>query len=333
MVKSSVVPQRPPRLRDWWRWSSTQHHFLSHSRSLDYNSLSAAQAHHRRIILHQFSSSTKWVSERIRLLSGFEKLYILPHYDIQVDHALEVSAFFKTCFIPHVEKNVNKTENQEFCFQNALLTLTWISEFHYFNWNFWVSLVTISGTGCAWQKTSVLAHPCCMHRLFETRRESCASAQFQDTTDALLCHIHLHVCLWIMDPNSRAPKKNASHGNEVLPQDTTHLIQSPCYQRGSLCQDPAGNQTMQRPPDHCKETQTAVVWSCLPFIRSGQNHARHSERGKKTRQTEEEMGRQHQGMDRPGARQVPEGNGEQGKMEETGCKIICGAPTTLTLMG
>ena len=33
-----------------------------------------------------------------------------------------------------------------------------------------------------------------------------------------------------------------------------------------------------------KETQTAVVWSCLTFIRSGQNHlARHSERGKKMR--------------------------------------------------
>ena len=44
-------------------------------------------------------------------------------------------------------------------------------------------------------------------------------------------------------------------------------------------------------------TQTAVVWSCLPFIWSGQNHlARHSERGKKTMQTEEEVGRQHQGM-------------------------------------
>ena len=26
-----------------------------------------------------------------------------------------------------------------------------------------------------------------------------------------------------MDPHSRAPKKNTSHGNEVLPQDTTHL--------------------------------------------------------------------------------------------------------------
>ena len=32
-----------------------------------------------------------------------------------------------------------------------------------------------------------------------------------------------------------------------------------------------------------------MLWSCLPFIGSGQNHlARHSERGKKTKQTEEE---------------------------------------------
>ena len=102
--------------------------------------------------------------------------------------------------------------------------------------------------------------------------------------------------------------------HEVLLQSTTHLIQRPCYQRGSPCQDPAGNWTARRPPDHHKEMQTAVIWSCLPFIRSGQNHlARHIERGKKTRQTEEEMGRQHQEMDRPGVRQVPKGSGEQGK--------------------
>ena len=70
-----------------------------------------------------------------------------------------------------------------------------------------------------------------------------------------------------------------------------------------------------------EETQTAVVCSCFPFIRSGQNHlARHSERRKKTRQTEEEVGRQHQGMDRPGVRPVPEDSGEQGEMEETGAK-------------
>ena len=71
-----------------------------------------------------------------------------------------------------------------------------------------------------------------------------------------------------------------------------------------------------------------------PFIRSGQNHlARHSGRGKKTRQTEEGVGRQHQGMDRPDVRQVPEGSGEQGKMEEIGCEIVCGAPTALAVKG
>ena len=55
--------------------------------------------------------------------------------------------------------------------------------------------------------------------------------------------------------------------------------------------------------------------------------------GKKIRQTEEEVETQHQGMDRPGVRQVPEGSGEQGKMEKTGCEIICGAPTTLAVKG
>ena len=36
-------------------------------------------------------------------------------------------------------------------------------------------------------------------------------------------------------------------------------------------------------------------------------------------------------MDTPGVRQVPEGSGEQGKMEKTVCKIICDAPTTLAV--
>ena len=65
-----------------------------------------------------------------------------------------------------------------------------------------------------------------------------------------------------------------------------------------------------------------------------QNHlGRHSERGKKTRQTEEEVGRHHQGMDRSGVRQVLKGSREQGKMEEIGCGIICGAQTTLAVKG
>ena len=43
------------------------------------------------------------------------------------------------------------------------------------------------------------------------------------------------------------------------------------------------------------------------------------------------MGRQHQGMDRPGVRQVPEGSGELGKMGDTGFEITYGAPTTLAV--
>ena len=143
---------------------------------------------------------------------------------------------------------------------------------------------------------------------------------------SLVTSVFLYAC------KSWAPKKNTGHGNKVLPQDTTRLIQRPCYQRGSPYQDPAGNRTTRGTPDHRKETHTAVVLSGLLFNRS--NHlTRHSERGKKTKQTEEEAGRQHRGIDRPGVRQASKSSEEQRKMEETGCEIICGAPTTLAVKG
>ena len=131
---------------------------------------------------------------------------------------------------------------------------------------------------------------------------------------SLVTSIFLYVCeSWTLtaELQRRIQAKEIRSCRKIL-----HIsYKDPCYQRGSLCQDPAGNLTLRRPPDHCKEMQTAVVWSCLPFIRSGQNYlARHSERGKKTRQREEEVGRQHQGMDGPGVGQVSEGSGEQGKM-------------------
>ena len=50
-------------------------------------------------------------------------------------------------------------------------------------------------------------------------------------------------------------------------------------------------------------------------------------------QTEEQVGRQHQRMNRPRVRKVSEGNGKQRKIEETGCENICGAPTTLAVEG
>ena len=120
--------------------------------------------------------------------------------------------------------------------------------------------------------------------------------------------IFLYACeSWALTASSKEKYKpwKWSATRKILP------IQRPCYQRGSPCRDPADNRTTRRSPDHCKETQTAVVWTCLSFITSGRNHlARHTERGKKTRQTVEEVGRQHEGMEK--VRQVPEGSGEHG---------------------
>ena len=53
--------------------------------------------------------------------------------------------------------------------------------------------------------------------------------------------------------------------------------------------------------------------------------------GETTRQTEEEVERQHQGMERPGVRQVPKGNGEQRKMEELAVKSSVVAQRPLRL--
>ena len=108
-------------------------------------------------------------------------------------------------------------------------------------------------------------------------------------------------------------------------QRRIQVMEMGCYRntRGSLCPDPVSNRTTRKPPDHHKETQSVLVGTCLPFFRSGQNHlARRRGRGKETRQTEKEVGRQHQAMDRPGVCQVPEGSGEQRKLEETGCEVV-----------
>ena len=137
-----------------------------------------------------------------------------------------------------------------------------------------------------------------------------------------------------MLPQDTTHGNEDKHGNEVLPQDTTHLIQRPCYQRGSPCQDPAGTWTTRRPPDDRKEMQAAVVWSCFQFIRSGQNHlARHSERQKKTRQTEEEVGRQLQRMDALEFGKSQRAMKNRETWRQLVAKIICGAPTTLAVKG
>ena len=56
-------------------------------------------------------------------------------------------------------------------------------------------------------------------------------------------------------------------------------------------------------------------------------------KGERRQGRREVVGRQHKGMERPGVRQAPDDSGEQGQMEETGCEINSGAPTTLAVKG
>ena len=126
-----------------------------------------------------------------------------------------------------------------------------------------------------------------------------------------------------MDSHSRA-----------LPQDTTHLIQRPRYQvtneevHAKIQQATGPHEDLLMIVNRCKlqwyghfSHSSGLAKTILQGTVKGEED--------KTRQKEEEVGGQHLGMARPGVRQVPEGSGEQGKMEQTGCEIICGAPTTL----
>ena len=136
-------------------------------------------------------------------------------------------------------------------------------------------------------------------------------------TDTLPSHIHFPICL-LQAMEMRCYRKILciSYKDHVANQEVCVKIQQAIGPHEDLL------------------TQTSLVWSYLSFIWSGQNHlARYNERGEKTMQTEKEVGRQHQGMNRPGVRQIPEGSGEQGKMEETGCEIVCGTPTILVVKG
>ena len=95
-----------------------------------------------------------------------------------------------------------------------------------------------------------------------------------------------------------------------------------CYQRGSPCQDPAGNRATRRPPDHCKKMQTSVVWSCFPFIRSGQNHlARGKWKGEEDK------------MDKGRSGKTTLGNGQAWSLASPRGQWRTGAPTTLAVKG
>ena len=83
-----------------------------------------------------------------------------------------------------------------------------------------------------------------------------------------------------------------------------------------------------------KKTQTAVVWSCLPFIRSGQTILQGTVKGG-TRQGRQRKMWEDNTMEWTGLESAKSQTAVENRenMEETGCEIICGDPTTLAVKG
>ena len=158
-------------------------------------------------------------------------------------------------------------------------------------------------------------------------------SQFHDTSDALPCHIHHSVCLWIMDHHSKLQRR-------------IQAMEMRCYRKilRISYKDRVTNEEV------CAKIQQAIrphedlltivkryklQWyghvSCSLGL--AKTILQRTVKGENTRQTEKEVGRQHQGMDRLGVCQVPEGSGEKKKREKTGCEVIWGAQETLTVKG
>ena len=70
------------------------------------------------------------------------------------------------------------------------------------------------------------------------------------------------------------------------------------------------------------------------MIRSGQNHlARHSERGEEYKADRKRSGKTSKNGRVWSSPSLRGSSGEQRKMDETGCKVICGALTTPAIKG
>ena len=80
--------------------------------------------------------------------------------------------------------------------------------------------------------------------------------------------------------------------DEMLEETSEYFLQRPCDERGGSQQNPECNWSAWWSPNHGKEKETQMVWPHLKILGHGEdNSGGDSERSKKERTTEEEMGR------------------------------------------
>ena len=140
-----------------------------------------------------------------------------------------------------------------------------------------------------------------------------------------------------MDPHSRAPKKNSSRGNVVLPQDTGYLKIS---YKDHVTNEEVRAKIQQAIGPH-EDLLTIVKRRKLQWY----GHvSRSSGLAKTILQGTVKGGRRQSGQRKRWEDNIKEWTGlefgksqraveNRVKMEKTGCKIICGAQTTLAVKG
>ena len=75
-----------------------------------------------------------------------------------------------------------------------------------------------------------------------------------------------------------------------------------------------------------------MVWSFLPYIRSGKNHLVKAQRkGEEDKADKGRGGKTPSGAGQDLSSASPRGQWRTGKMEKTGYELICGAPMTLAV--
>lgn len=111
----------------------------------------------------------------------------------------------------------------------------------------------------------------------------------------------------------------------MLPKTSWRLVQRPHHQWRSKDIRQISHWVIQRPPDYSQKTEMAHI----KIVRTSQNSpARHGSRRQKERRAEEELGRQHRGVDKPEDEHHPHKGRRQTEVESIG-----GALTVNMTMG
>ena len=112
----------------------------------------------------------------------------------------------------------------------------------------------------------------------------------------------------------------------MLPKTLGYLLQRSRYKWESGEQNQTSHWALWRSSHHCEETKTEMVWAQNKINRTCKDDPTgHCTRREKERQTEKEMGRQHNGVDRIKVGWSPSKGRKQRRMENSGCPIILGA--------